>query len=504
MQSQSHLKVLQAAQMRVVDSKTILRQHISASDLMERAAQACVKWLLEWKPLRQPIHIFCGLGNNGGDGLAITRFLRERGIIAIAYVIHYDGTISADAQEQTTRLHKACGEALHAIKRVQDLPVLTSDCLIIDALLGSGTTRPPSGLLAATITKINQSGACVVAIDLPSGLMADAPTPNDWQVINAQQTLSFECPKWALLWPENEKYVGQWQLLSIGLNVPAILESGSQAQLIDQAWLKAQIKPRSQFTHKGMAGRVLLVAGSQGHIGAAILAARACLRSGVGLLTVHLPQCGYIPLQTAVPEAMVETDAHPHIWSEYLDTLKYDVLALGPGLGQDPATQRALHNLLKQATSPLILDADALNMIATLPDGLLCLPAHSILTPHLKEFERLVGCVPANSFERHALQLELSKCYQVYIVLKGAYTCISTPEGQAYFNTSGNPGMAKGGSGDVLTGVIAGLLAQGYSPLVACLWGVYAHGCAGDRAATQKGQMAMLPSDLIDQLFMPE
>lgn len=503
MQASSYLKILSAAQMRIVDSKTILHEGISPSELMERAAEACVEWLLACKPQSQVIYIVCGLGNNGGDGLAVTRFLRERGFAATAYVVEYEGTMSEDAREQMNRLHSRYADSLKYIETIRDFPTLNSECLIIDALLGSGTTRETSGLLAATIQYINQSGAYILAIDLPSGLMADASTPNDWQVIKARQTLSFECPKWALLWPENEQYVGQWQLLSIGLNVPAILESGSHAELIDHNWLKSHIKMRSQFAHKGMSGRVLLVAGSRGHIGAAILAARGCLRSGVGLLTVHLPECGYMPVQTAVPEAMVEADMHPHIWSEHLNIAPYDVIALGPGLGQDILTERALDHLFTQVTPPLVLDADAINMIAKLPERLQALPAHSILTPHLKEFERLVGCVAANSFERHAQQLEFSKRYQVYIVLKGAYTCISTPDGRAYFNTTGNPGMAKGGSGDVLTGVIAALLAQGYSPLIACLWGVYAHGHAGDRAAQEKGQMAMLPSDLIDQLFVP-
>ena len=351
-------------------------------------------------------------------------------------------------------------------------------------------------------------GVHTVAIDLPSGLLSDAHTPANWPAIHATHTLTFECAKPALLWAENAERVGAWQTLPIGLSQKAIAAANSPMQLVTAEWVHTQHKPRGKFSHKGIFGHALLIAGAHGTVGAAILAARACLRGGAGLLTVHSPQCAYVPLQTAIPEAMVQTDTHERLWRDAIEIEKYDAIGIGCGIGQAAETRAALRTLLQtiaaRADAPrLILDADALNILASEPDLFKLLPPNTILTPHPKEFERLVAHLSLDTTtdaQRHQAQLTLAQHYNIIVVLKGAYTCTALPDGRSFYNTTGNPGMAKGGSGDALTGMILAQLAQGYAPDVAAILGVYLHGAAGDAAAQKYGQRAMLPSDLIECL----
>ena len=523
--------ILTAAQMRAVDAATIRDEPIASVDLMERAALACVDWLMAHMPDNTHYRIFCGLGNNGGDGLAITRLLLARGQTAHAYLIDHsagngDSAMSVDAAINWQRLQTLITQTLTpqrntAIERIQhidDLPdpcaFTEGDCLI-DALLGTGTTRAAEGLLAQLIERLNAYQASqLIAIDLPSGLLGDAHTPANWPVIHATHTLTFECVKPALLWPENGERVGDWQILPIGLSQHAIAAQRSMMQLVTADWaqrMNTQRTARNKFAHKGTFGHALLIAGAHGTIGAAILAARACLRSGVGLLTVRSPNCGYTSLQTAVPEAMVQADKNERVWSETIDGVMlngttYDALGVGCGIGQSAETRHALrtllHSLAKQP-KPLVLDADALNILASEPDLFESLPANTVLTPHPKEFERLVAHLAldtATDERRLRAQLILAQKYRVIIVLKGAHTCTALPDGRSFYNSSGNAGMAKGGSGDALTGVILALLAQGHAPETAAILGVYLHGAAGDAAACKFGQTAMLPSDLIECL----
>lgn len=509
--------ILTAAQMRAVDNATIHDEPIASIDLMERAALACVDWLLVHMPSRTRYHVFCGLGNNGGDGLAITRLLRAHGQTAYAYLIDHhaeDALMSVMSSDttinwqrlQTLENPKSASTAgiTERIRHIAELPESSAftehDCLI-DALLGTGTMRAADGLLAQVIDRLNASRAAkIVAIDLPSGLLSDAHTREDWPVTHATHTLTFECAKPALLWPENAERVGNWQILPIGLNKQAIAAQHSTMQWVTREWAQTQRTARGKFAHKGTFGHALLIAGAHGTIGAAILAARACLRSGVGLLTVHSPNCGYTSLQTAAPEAMVHTDANEHVWSEAVHIATYNAIGVGCGIGQSTETRHALRMLLHKALKPLVLDADALNIMASEPDLLALLPPNSILTPHPKEFERLVAHLhwdTSSNALRQQAQLMFAQRYGVIIVLKGAYTCTALPDGRSFYNTTGNPGMAKGGSGDALTGVILAHLAQGYAPDIAAILSVYLHGAAGDRATEQFGQTAMLPSDLI-------
>lgn len=522
--------ILTAAQMRAVDAATIRDEPISSVDLMERAALACVDWLMAHMPDNTHYRIFCGLGNNGGDGLAITRLLLARGQTAHAYLIDHsaengDSAMSVDAAINWQRLQTLTTQilatqqntAVERIRHIDDMPDLCTfterDCLI-DALLGTGTTRAAVGLLAQVIERLNAYQASqLIAIDLPSGLLSDAHTPSNWPVVHASHTLTFECVKPALLWPENGERVGDWRILPIGLSQHAIAAQRSTMQLVTADWVQqvnTQRTARNKFAHKGTFGHALLIAGAHGTIGAAILAARACLRSGVGLLTVRSPNCGYTSLQTAVPEAMVLTDVHERVWSEAADkainVMTYDAIGVGCGIGQSAETRHALraflHNLTKQP-KPLVLDADALNILASEPNLFELLPANTVLTPHPKEFERLAAHLSLDTATdelRLRAQLILAQKYRVIIVLKGAHTCVALPDGRSFYNTTGNAGMAKGGSGDALTGVILALLAQGYAPEMAAILGVYLHGAAGDAAARKFGQTAMLPSDLIECL----
>ena len=523
----ANASILTAAQMRAVDSATIHDEPIASIDLMERAALACVDWLLAHMPSNTRYHIFCGLGNNGGDGLAITRLLRARGQTACAYLIDHStgdalmSAMSSDAANNWQRLQTLANQQNAStehiiecmIERIQHIAELPEPCAfterdcLIDALLGTGTTHAAEGLLAQVIERLNaHTAAALIAIDLPSGLLSDAHTPADWPVIHATHTVTFECAKPALLWPENAERVGDWQILPIGLSQQAITAQHSMMQWVTSEWAQAQRTARGKFAHKGIFGHALLIAGAHGTIGAAILAARACLRSGVGLLTVHSPNCGYTSLQTAAPEAMVHTDANERVWSEAVHAVSYDAIGIGCGIGQSAETRHALrallHSLAQQPKppKPLVLDADALNIMASEPDLLALLPPNSILTPHPKEFERLVAHLhwdTSTNALRQQAQLMFAQRYGVIIVLKGAHTCTALPDGRSFYNTTGNPGMAKGGSGDALTGVILAHLAQGYAPDVAAILSVYLHGAAGDRAAELFGQTAMLPSDLI-------
>ena len=497
--------ILTAAQIRAADEATIHAEPIASIDLMERAAIACTDWLMQHISENRQCHIFCGSGNNGGDGFAIARLLYERGRRVSVYWIHDNAQLSHDAQCNLEQL-KVLPIPFFSISQANALPQLYANDCVIDALLGTGASRETSGLLAQTIEHINQSNAkTIIAIDLPSGLLADQHTPKSWPVVQATHTLTFECLKPALLWPENAEYVGDWHLLPIGLDQTYLAQLNSRMQLVTEDWAKTQYKSRGKFSHKGTYGHALLIAGAQGTVGAAILAARACLRTGAGLLTIHSPKCAYIPLQIAIPEAMVQMDSDEAVWRDDIAIEKYSAIGIGCGIAQAEATRSALRQLLKNldATIPIVLDADALNILATEPDLLEYLPTNTILTPHPKEFARLIahlGLDISTNELQYVAQQKLAERYGLIVVLKGAHTCTMLPDGRSFYNNTGNPGMAKGGSGDALTGVILGLLAQGYDPAIAAILGIYLHGLAGDVAAQKYGQIAMLPSDLIECL----
>lgn len=492
-------KIFSVQQIRRADQYTILHQPVLSIDLMERAATACYNWIRDRYTVQDPFIIFCGTGNNGGDGLAIARLLLTAGYRVQAYMAGAETNATEDFLTNKKRLSEQDISLVRQLHSVHDFPIIPAGTILIDALFGTGLSRSAEGLLADLIHYINAAATTVIAIDIPSGLLADQHSDPSSAIIRANYTLSFQFPKLAFFFPENGGYVGEWVVLDIGLSKNFIEEEPSSTFFITEDFIKTLLHPRPKFSHKGSFGHALLVTGSYGKMGAAILATDACLRSGVGLLTVHTPVCGYEILQTTHPEAMAVVDSGEQYVRDEIQTDAFNAVGIGPGLGTHPDTQLAVRYLLTNCKRPIVIDADALNSISRQNEGEKTIPAHAILTPHLKEFARLVG-ETANDFSRHEQQLAFSQKYKVYLVLKGAHTCITTPEGETYFNTSGNPGMAKGGSGDVLTGMLTSLLAQGYSQKETCLLGVFLHGQAGDLAKQYLGETSMLAGDLIRYL----
>ena len=491
-------KIFSAQQIKQADRFTIQQEPIASIELMERAAIQFCNRIKEYFSQQDTFAVFCGKGNNGGDGLAIARLLIQSGFVAEVFVLNESENFSDDCLINQKKL-KALGHTIHFISTETALPAITKETIVIDAIFGTGLSRPAKGLAADCITAINNSGATIISVDIPSGLFADISSDQSSTIVKATHTFSFQFPKLAFFFPENAGYVGDWQILDIGLSEKFIAEEPTVHYQLTKTFVQSLLKPRKKFSHKGTFGHALLVAGSCGKIGAAVLAARACLRSGVGLLTIHLPECGYEIMQTTNPEAMVSIDTNHWLIGDEIEVSLFSAIGIGPGIGMDNSTQNALHHIIENSSAPLVLDADALNSLSLQKEWLSEVPENSILTPHPKEFERLAGKA-ANDFDRHSIQLAFSKVYKVYVVLKGAHTCITTPTGETYFNTTGNPGMAKGGSGDTLTGLATGLLAQGYSPLETCLLSVFIHGYAGDLAKEYIGEIGMTAMDICNYL----
>lgn len=488
------MKILSAAQIRAWDAYTIACEPVASIDLMERAALAFVHWFTgQFPDTDQPVCVVAGPGNNGGDGLAIARLLHQRLYTVHLYRCHIGQQVSADFQANWERLPPWDAIAVTHLREGDVLPQPPAGAILIDALLGSGLNRPIAGYWAEWVQHLNALPLTRVAVDVPSGLVADAPT--EGACLEAHHTFSFELPKLAFFMPENQHRVGQWTVGSIGLHPEFIAQADTPYHYTDATSVQALLRPRRRFDHKGVFGHALLIAGSYGKAGAAVLATEACARSGAGLTTVHAPACAYTILQTATPEAMVSVDTHEHFVSAIPELQAYRAIGAGCGWGQAPETALALRQLLEQCTAPLVLDADALNLLAQDTALLSKLPRETILTPHPKEFERLFGAT-ANSFERITLLRQKAQELGAIIVLKGAYTCVASPDGTCRFNATGNPGMATGGSGDVLTGILTGLLAQGYTPVEAAVLGVYLHGLAGDLAARELSYEALIAGDL--------
>jgi NAD(P)H-hydrate epimerase len=483
---------------RLWDDYTITHEPIESVDLMERAGNACVEWIVRSSYERKAFHVFCGKGNNGGDGLVIARLLLQLRKEVDIYILEHGAPGTPAFQTNLQRLHK-CTHRIHFIQAADAFPKIENNDVIIDALFGIGLSRPVEGLAAVLIAQINQSGNTIISIDIPSGMYADQSSVGIPKIM-AHDTLSFQAWKPAFLMEENGDFTGNIHILNIGLHPAFENEHISKWNLLTGEELKKLLLPRKSFSHKGNYGHALLIAGSKGKMGAAVLAAEACLRSGAGLLTVHMPECGYTTMQTSLPEAMVSCDAHHHFISSLPHDLSiYQTIGIGPGIGTAPETATAVQQLFRSNTKPLVLDADALNIIAQRKISNLAIPPGSILTPHPGEFERLFGKT-SDHFERVARALQKAAALQVVIILKTKYTLIACPDGKAYFNPTGNAAMAKGGSGDVLTGVLTGLLCRGYDSVTAAKIGVYIHGYAGDLAAASLGMESVLARDIIGQL----
>lgn len=494
------MKILSIKQIREADKYTIEKEPILSIDLMERAALGCFKWIKKRINPSQNIKIFCGKGNNGGDGLVVARLLHEKGYNIEVVIINHSNNTSEDFASNRIRLKEFTNLRVHEVNVEDQVPRIDKQDIVIDAILGSGLSKPISGLIGDVIQKINLSEAVCISIDTPSGLFSDSNNQdNSGKTILADYTLTFQFPKYSFLLAENNEYVGNWHIIDIGLHKEYINSVATKNFFVTIHDIKSIIHPRKKFDHKGTFGHGLLISGGLGKMGAAVLASQACLRSGIGLLTAHIPQCGYQILQTTIPEAMISLDESNVFFTGIKNISQYDSIGVGPGIGVEEETQNALKLLIQNCNRPLVLDADALNILSMNKTWVSFLPKYSIITPHPKEFERLTEKV-SSAFERIELQREFAIKHQIVVILKGAHTTIATPNGSIFFNSTGNPGMATAGSGDVLTGIILSLLAQGYSSEQASILGVYIHGLAGDIAAKKYSPESLIASDITTRL----
>lgn len=495
------MKIFTAAQIHELDKYTIENEPIESIDLMERAAKALTRAIMDEYNSLMPVIVFAGPGNNGGDALAVARMLAENNYTVTVYLFNVNGKLSNDCAVNKVRLmdNRRLKNFIE-VRQEFEPPVLEEGMLIIDGIFGSGLNKPLAGGFASLVKYINSSAATVVSIDVPSGLMTEDNTYNvRANIIHANLTLTLQHVKLAFLFKENQPYIGRLKVLDIRLSKEGIQKLDANYTMLEENDVRQMIQPRSAFAHKGDMGHALLIAGSYGMGGAAVLAAKACLRAGCGKLTVHSPKKNNMVLQISVPEAIIQLDREETTFSEPIDTEEYHVVGIGPGLGTSEQTAIAMISQIRRSQCPIVADADALNMLGTHRSWMQQLPKGMILTPHPKELDRMEGNC-ADSYERLVKASNLAERIQGYVILKGHYSALCMPDGHVIFNSTGNAGMATAGSGDVLTGIITGLLARGYKQAEACLLGMYLHGLAGDIAAKELGEESLIASDLIQYL----
>lgn len=502
------MKILSAQKIKEGDAYTIKHEPISSVDLMERAGECCFRWIYDRAPNLFPdqlderdyaFKVFCGVGNNGGDGLVIARLLNRNGYDVEVFIVDFSDKQSDDFKTNLQRIAKS-KMGIHRIKKESDIPEIPQNALVIDAMFGTGISRKVEGIAGSVIRKINQSGAVIVAIDMPSGLFDEDNSENDREtIVNANYTLTFQFLKLAFLLGENVGHVGQCEVLDIGLHPDFVESVETDRFYLTPVMVRSIVPVRNKFSHKGTFGHSAVIAGSKGKYGAAILCTRGAVHSGSGLVTTILPQSGIDVLQVSVPEAMAYITKGVDHLEGMPDLEPYSAIGMGPGMGTSSQTQKLVHDVLKNAKVPVVVDADAVNALAENPEWKKLLRPEIVLTPHPGEFKRLVG-EWNNDFEKLEKQVAWAMANKVHLVLKGAHTSVATPDGKVYINSTGNPGMATGGSGDVLTGIITGLLAQGYSPRDAAVAGVFLHGKSGDLASENNGHEALVASDLIKYL----
>jgi len=494
------MKIFTAEQIRDWDKFTIENEPIRSLDLMERAASRCTHWIRKNYSQDTGMVFMCGPGNNGGDGLVVARQLHEMFYKVSCYHINFSGQTSEDFNQNKQRLNRI-GLELNEINSKEDLQKIKSNeySLVVDAIFGFGLNRPAQDLPLEVIKWINHSGLEVISIDIPSGMFSEDNKENSKDgIVKADATLTLQSCKLSFLLPDFGGYVGRIHVLPIGLSGKYYELTDSKYELVTQNEVLAIIKKRHKYSHKGLFGHAYILAGAKGKMGAAVLATRSCVRGGAGLTTAHVPRSAWQLMQQAVPEAMLTfSEADDILCGALMPTKK--TVGVGPGIGQEAQTAEFVFKLIAEQDEPMVIDADALNILAGNKERQREIPERSILTPHPKEFQRWVG-EWHNEGHKLNLLLELSQRLKLIVVLKGAHTITATPEGKLYFNTTGNPGLATPGSGDVLTGLITSLLAQGYSPRDAAVLGVWVHGAAGDKAQKQIGEQALRAGDLIEAI----
>ena len=496
------MKLLTNTEIRELDSYTIGHEPIRSVDLMERAAKVMTQSIVErWSNI-VPIVVFAGPRNNGGDALAIARMLAEKRYNVSVYLFNTKKALSEDCALNRERIREMKTIRFEEVINEFNPPVLKKGMLVVDGLFGTGLTRPLGGGFAALVKLINQSEADVVSIDIPSGLMSEDNTNNiRANIVCANLTLTLHQPKLAFFFPEYQKYIGEVKVLDIQLNAEWQRNHKATFITLEEYDMRKLMKDRSPYSHKGSMGYSLIAAGSYGMGGAAVLATKACLRSGTGKVAVRSARKNNDILQISVPEAVVLLDSSEYYFTEPVDVADYDAVGIGPGLGTKEPTAIAIISQIRRAQNiPCVVDADAINVLSTHRAWLQQLPNGTILTPHPKEFDRLYETPAKESYERLSHAMEMAQRLNVYILLKGHHSMVCTPTGEVFINTTGNAGMATGGSGDVLTGIITALLARGYEQLEAACLGMYLHGLAGDIAAEEKGVESLIASDIVDCL----
>ncbi|WP_298497774.1 NAD(P)H-hydrate dehydratase [uncultured Algibacter sp.] len=493
------MKVFSKEQIYEGDKLTAERQKITSTDLMERAGTQIFNWIhTRMQGAQVPVHVFCGIGNNGGDGLVLARHLITHGYNVNTYIINCSDKRSKDFLINYDRIKNVTKKWPVLLSCSDDFPEIHPDDIIVDAVFGIGLNRPIDEWVKNLFMRFRESKAFTLAIDIPSGLYPDKAVEDEDAVVWAGFTLSFASPKLVFFLPETAKYTVQWEVLDIGLDQEFLFTTQTEVELIGKLEVLPNHIPREKFSHKGQFGHSLIIGGSYGKIGAVTLASRAALSAGAGLITAYIPKCGYHALQASFPEAMVITDND----EEKITSIKFDieptVVAFGIGAGLDTKTIAAFTAFLKTNKSPLVIDADGINILSKKKSLLKLLPEATILTPHPKELERLIGSWK-DDFDKLNKIKAFSKKHKVIILVKGANS-ITVYEDKLYVNTTGNPGLSTAGSGDVLTGIITGLISQGYNPLVATIIGVYLHGKSADIAVEDFGYQSLISSHVIDYL----
>lgn len=486
------MKILTGSQIREADLHTIANEPISSLDLMERASIRLSEQIAKIVDKNQPLLFFIGKGNNGGDGLAIARLLSARGYKCSIQLLFGEKYLSKDCYANLQRLPKEVPVSLFDhIKQVD----IDCNTVIIDAILGSGVKGMVAEPIASIIRFINSLSSKVISIDLPSGMKTEWQEPEK-NIIKADYTLTIELPKLGMLLPDAGEYCGNIIIVPIGLSKDFISHADSKFFFVEEHDIRTPLLTRDKFGHKNTYGHALLICGSRNMSGAATLCTGGAIHSGCGLVTAHIPYNERYGIMSNYPSAMFSFEEAACFSTLPKSLEKYSSIAIGCGLGQTKETIHALEQLLSKTTCPLVIDADAINIIAKSDNLKSSIPKNSILTPHVGELKRLIGEWSCEE-EKLKLTSNLSSLLESVIILKGAYTTIFLPNRNIYFNSTGNPGMAKAGSGDVLTGLLCGLISRGYKPSDAAIVGVFLHGLSGDLAASALGQEAMTSQDII-------
>lgn len=496
------MKIFTSAQIKELDKYTIEHEPISSIDLMERASKAMTYAITEQWSALTPVVVFAGPGNNGGDALAVARLLADQNYRVSVYLFNIQNNLSADCAANRQRI--VDNKKIKSFTEVTvdfDPPKLDDKTLVIDGLFGSGLNKPLTGGFASLVKYINQSPSYIISLDIPSGLMTEDNTYNiSSNIIRADKTLTLQQKKLSMMMADMQQYVGEIKVLDIRLHEDFINITEAKYQILEESDIRKRLLTRDDFAHKGSMGHALLIAGSYGMSGAAVLAAKACLRAGAGKVTAVTPPKNYTVMQIAVPEAVLEMNRNEAYYNETVDTEPFDALGIGPGLGTLEDTAIAMISQIRRTQCPIVADADALNMLASHRAWMQQLPKNIIMTPHPTEFDRLQGGACSGDYDRLAKALDMAGRLQAYIILKGHHSALCLPNGNVYFNSTGNSGMATAGSGDVLTGIITGLLARGYQHEDACIVGMYLHGLAGDLAVKEKGKESLIASDIIQYI----